>query len=189
MNASATEEEALGTLLLARARAALRRALCADPAPLPDGEALAGRGATFVTLHRQGRLRGCIGSLRPQRSLAEDVAANAVAAATRDPRFAPLQCDELDSVDIEVSLLSPAEFIDFADEDALLRQLRPHTDGLMLFAGCRSATFLPQVWDELPAPADFLAALRNKAGLPPGRSVDGLMAARYTVRKWHEERP
>ncbi|THF63490.1 AmmeMemoRadiSam system protein A [Pseudothauera rhizosphaerae] len=180
-------DDALGAVLLARARTAIARELGAAAPALPDDPALEQRGATFVTLKKHGELRGCIGSLRAQRPLGEDVAANAVAAATRDPRFPPLMAKELAEVDIEVSLLSEPEFLDFADEDDLLAQLRPFEDGLILFAGCRSATFLPQVWEQLPEPRRFLAALKQKGGLPPDYPVSQLMAARYHVRKWHEK--
>lgn len=179
----------LGDALLGLARAAIAHRLGRGPRPLvPDDARLRARGATFVTLTEDGELRGCIGSLRRSRPLGEDVIANAVAAASEDPRFEPLQADELDKVGVEVSLLSEPEYLEFADEDALLAQLRPHEDGLILFSGCRSATFLPQVWEQLPAPRDFLAALKRKAGLTPDRPVPGLMAARYQVRKWKETR-
>lgn len=186
------DADRLGPRLLARARQAIAHHLGRAPAPAAvtaDDGALGARGACFVTLTRDGELRGCIGSVRAQRALGDDVVANAVAAATRDSRFAPLRADELDAVRIEVSLLSAPEFIDFKDEAELLTQLRPGEDGLILFAGCRSATFLPQVWDALREPAAFLAALKHKAGLDPQRGVDGLMAARYQVRKWREGAP
>ena len=175
----------LGPLLLAHARAAIAAHL-AGHAPLPPEPRLAQRAACFVTLTRAGALRGCLGSVRPQRPLSEDVAHNAVAAATRDTRFPPVTAAELAALRIEVSLLSEAEFLDFRDEADLLAQLRPGIDGLHLFAGCRNAVFLPQVWEQLPTPADFLAALKHKAGLTPQRPADGLMAARFTVRKWRE---
>lgn len=176
----------LGPLLLSRARQAIAHHLGAGPAPADDPR-LGERGACFVTLHRHGELRGCIGSIRPQRPLAEDVVQNAIAAATRDPRFPPLSRDELASTQIEVSVLSSPEFIDFGDESDLMRQIVPHEHGLILFAGCRSATFLPQVWDQLPEPERFLAALKHKAGLPPDRPADGLMAARFEVRSWQDD--
>ncbi len=177
----------LGRVLLALARQAIAHHLGLAPQPvIGDDPRLAERGAAFVTLRLDGQLRGCIGSMRRSRALGEDVVANAVAAASRDPRFPPLTTDEFDAVHIEVSLLSEPDFIEFSDEAELLRQLRPHEDGLILFAGCRSATFLPQVWGQLPEPRDFLAALKHKAGLAPERPVDGLMAARYTVQKWEE---
>ena len=179
----------LGSELLRLARAAIAHHLGIGPAPEPGADPrLAERGATFVTLTLDGELRGCIGSLRRTRALGADVIANAVAAASQDPRFPQLGADEFAQADIEVSLLSEPEFIDFSDEADLLRQLRPFEDGLILFAGCRSATFLPQVWSQLPQPEMFLAALKRKAGMPVERPVDGLMAARYSVSKWHESR-
>ena len=186
MPANDTEDlTELGTILLARARQAIAHHLGLAPPPTDDPR-LAQRGACFITLTLEGELRGCIGSIRPQRALGEDVVANAVAAASRDPRFPPLAAGELEHVRIEVSLLSSPEFLDFSTEAELLRQLRPGEDGLILFAGCRNATFLPQVWEKLPDPASFLGALKEKAGLAAGRTVDGLMAARYNVRKWQE---
>lgn len=182
-----TADTDFGTLLLALARAAIAHHLGRGPAPqVGDDPRLHDRGATFVTLTRSGELCGCIGSLRRQRNLGDDLIHNAVAAASSDPRFVPLSAEDLDKVRIEVSLLSEPDFMDFDDEADLLHQLRPHQDGLILFAGCRSATFLPQVWETLPEPQQFLAALKHKAGLPPARPVDGLMAARYTVQKWEE---
>lgn len=179
----------LGPELLRLARAAIAHHLGLGPAPEPGADPRLGeRGATFVTLTLEGELRGCIGSLRRTRALGVDVIANAIAAASQDPRFPPLDADEFAQVEVEMSLLSEPEFIDFADEADLLRQLRPFEDGLILFAGCRSATFLPQVWSQLPQPEMFLAALKRKAGMPVERPVDGLMAARYNVRKWHESR-
>ncbi len=180
-------DDALGALLLAKARQAIGGLLGRMPPPTSDNDArLAARGATFVTLMRGGALRGCIGSLHAQRTLGEDIAANAVAAATRDIRFPPVTADEFDDLRIEISLLSDTEALDFDDEDALLRLLRPGQDGLILFAGNHGATFLPQVWEQLPEPRHFLAALKQKAGLPPDQPTPGLKAARYTVHKWYE---
>ena len=177
----------LGHTLLALARQAIAHRLGRAPAPVvPNDPRLHEKGATFVTLTKDGDLRGCIGSLRRSRRLGEDVLANAVAAAMEDPRFAPLEADELDTVTVEVSLLSDPEYLEFAGEEALLAQLRPGEDGLIIFSGCRSATFLPQVWEQLPEPHQFLAALKHKAGLPTHREAAGLMAARYHVRKWKE---
>lgn len=176
----------LGEILLARARHAIAHELGTEAAAPADDPRLADRGATFVTIKRNGELRGCIGSVRPQRSLGEDVVINAVAAATRDPRFPPMARSELGKIEIEVSLLSPAEFVEFSGEDELLGKLRPGIDGLVLFSGCRSATFLPQVWEQLPEPRMFLAALKQKAGLAPDRPAPNLMAATYTVQKWKE---
>ena len=177
----------LGSTLLALARQAIAHHLGRAPAPVvPDDPRLHAKGATFITLTKDGDLRGCIGSLRRSRTLGDDVLANAVAAAMEDPRFPPLEADELDAIAIEVSVLSEPEFLDFFGEEELLAQLRPGEDGLIIFSGCRSATFLPQVWEQLPEPQQFLAALKHKAGLSPHREVAGLTAARYQVQKWKE---
>ncbi len=185
--ASTAAAAGFGERLLALARAAIAHHLDAGPAPLVgDDPALAARGASFVTLRLDGELRGCIGSLRRSRALGEDVIANAVAAASRDSRFQPLSPSELKRVRLEVAVLSEPEFLDFGDEAELLAQLQPHKHGLMLFACCASATFLPQVWTQFPEPADFLAALKRKAGIRPDHHSSALMAARYTVDKWQE---
>lgn len=177
----------LGPILLGLARRSIAHRLGRGSAPtIPDDPRLREKGATFVTLTMDGELRGCIGSLRRSRALGEDVIHNAVAAAMEDPRFPPLSAAEFDAVTVEVSLLSEPEFLEFSGEQALLAQLRPGEDGLIIFSGCRSATFLPQVWEQLPEPQQFLAALKHKAGLPTNREVAGLMAARYHVRKWKE---
>jgi AmmeMemoRadiSam system protein A len=119
--------------------------------------------ATFITLECDGRLRGCVGSAEAHRPLIEDVAANAFAAAFRDGRFPPLFAHERAGLGVSVSLLSPPQPLDFADDDDLLLQLRPGTDGLILECGRRRALFLPQVWTLLPTPEAFLAQLKRKA--------------------------
>lgn len=186
LTAETTSLPALGAVLLAHARAAIHERLTGEPLPLPAHSRLTEPGATFVTLTRRGQLRGCIGSLEAHRPLAEDVRENAIAAAFRDPRFPPLTAAEWPEVAIEVSLLSPPEPIPIGSEADLLRQLRPFTDGLIIAAGPYRATFLPQVWAQLPNPRDFLAALKRKAGLDPHRPTPGLRAWRYTVTAWHE---
>ncbi|HPE06087.1 MAG TPA: AmmeMemoRadiSam system protein A, partial [Thauera sp.] len=115
-----------GTTLLALARAAIAHRLGRGPAPVvPDDPRLREKGATFITLARDGELRGCIGSLRRSRELGEDVIHNALAAAFEDSRFEPLAAEELDAVTIEVSILSEPEFLDFFGEEELIAQLRP----------------------------------------------------------------
>ena len=187
LGAGAGTENDLGERLLARARAAIEHALGLRAEPPGDDPALAERGATFVTLIRDGRLRGCVGSIKPQRSLAEDVAANAQAAALRDQRFSPLTADEWPGVRVEVSQLGRAEFIEAKDEAAVLERLRPGEDGVIFFNGCQQATFLPQVWEQLPEPRAFLAALKVKAGLAADFWGPAVMVATYPVRKWREE--
>ncbi len=175
-----------GRILTTLARNAIARALgetVADP-PRPDW--LQAPGAVFVTLTRNGALRGCIGSLEARRSLAEDLEENARLAAFGDPRFPPLTRPELDDTRVEVSVLSPAEPIAFSDEADALAKLRPGEDGVILEYGRHRATFLPQVWAQLPEPRVFMAHLKRKAGLPADFWDPQLRLWRYTVEKYEE---
>ncbi|MCX7108660.1 MAG: AmmeMemoRadiSam system protein A [Proteobacteria bacterium] len=135
--------------------------------------------ATFVTLQIQGQLRGCIGRLEASRPLAEDIADNAYAAAFQDPRFPPLRENELEGLEIHLSLLTPAEPMEFTSEQNLLDQLQPGVDGLILAEGSRRGTFLPSVWEQLPTPGEFLEHLKRKAGLPASHWSDSLKVWRY----------
>jgi len=153
-----------------------------DLAGLPP--ALTAPGASFVTLHRRGALRGCIGSLEAHRPLAEDVAGNARAAAFQDPRFPPVVREELSELDLEISVLSALVPLPAASEAELLAALRPRVDGLVLVEGRRRATFLPAVWRELPEPRQFLAHLKHKAGLPADHWSPSLQFFRYTVEEF-----
>ena len=178
------DDAARGRALLALARGAIEEALGISRGGIAAETWLREPGATFVTLRAGADLRGCIGSLEPHRALGDDVAANAVAAALRDPRFPPVRRYELDALTVEVSLLGPAEAIAFRDRADLAAQLRPGDDGLILECGTRRATFLPQVWDALPDPDDFLDELLRKAGIT---RIDACcQAQRYCVRKWIE---
>ena len=145
--------------------------------------------ATFVTLREDGELRGCIGSIDARRPLGQDVAHNARAAASKDPRFAPVGRDEVDALDVEVSLLSAREPFAAASEADALAQLRPGIDGVYLEYGGASATFLPQVWESLPDPLVFLGELRRKAGLSARFWHPDVKLSRYTVEKFRDERP
>lgn len=176
-----------GKILLAIARAAIARQLGKTIAADESPTWLDKPGATFVTLTQNGELRGCIGSLEAHRPLREDVKANALAAAFRDPRFAPLTADEMARTQVEVSLLSPMQPITFSDEEDAIRQLRPGIDGVLLEYGWERGTFLPQVWEQLPEPRDFFTHLKRKAGLPGAFWADGVKLYRYTVTKWKEE--
>lgn len=147
---------------------------------------LAQAGASFVTLMRAGRLRGCIGSLDAVRPLGTDVAENARGAAFRDPRFAPLAAEEWPQCRVEVSLLSTPKPLRFADEDDLLAQLVPGEDGVILEGGGRRGTFLPQVWEGLPEPRRFMGELMRKAGLAPDERLARCRVSRYRVIKWAE---
>jgi AmmeMemoRadiSam system protein A len=179
-------DAALGGALLSRARNAIADAFALPAAHEPSHPALAAPGATFVTLRRQGALRGCVGTLSALRPLADDVRLHALCAAFRDTRFAPLQRDEFDDLEIEVSLLEPALPMAARSDTAAQTMLRPGVDGVILeWRGAR-ATFLPQVWEQLPEPREFLAALKRKAGLAPGFWADDLKLSRYRVRKFVE---
>ncbi|MBF0137004.1 MAG: AmmeMemoRadiSam system protein A [Magnetococcales bacterium] len=132
---------------------------------MTDWPDLAQPGACFITLTRKGQLQGCIGSLEARRPLAEDLLDNAVASATRDPRFQPMQAAMLPEVRIEVSLLTPPQPFPYRDAADLMARLQPGVHGVTLTLGGRRATFLPQVWEQLPDPAQFLRHLCQKAGL------------------------
>jgi len=180
-----------GRLLLALARAAIAHKLSlvgADPLPpgRPVPDWLGVPGATFVTLTQHGQLRGCIGSLEAHRTLLDDVGANARAAAFGDPRFPPLSAEELAHTRVEVSILTPAEPMNFRDEADCLAQLRPGVDGVILEHGWHRATFLPQVWEQLPEPRQFMANLKRKAGLATDFWAPDLRVSRYRVVKFKE---
>jgi len=179
-------EQALGAALLSRARNSIAAALGAPREPEPQHPALLQAGATFVTLRSaDGELRGCIGRLDAAPRLEDDVRRNAAAAAFSDPRFDPLQAHEWHGLQVEVSLVGEAEPMPPARSAAEAhRRLRPHVDGVILEWRGRRATFLPQVWEQLPEPADFLSALLRKAGLRADFWADDLRLQRYIVRKF-----
>jgi hypothetical protein len=137
--------------------------------------------ATFVTLHKHGALRGCIGVLEAVRPLVADVAHNAHAAAFSDPRFPRVVADELDALEFHISVLSPPEDFPVASPAELLRALRPGIDGLILEEGWRRATFLPSVWESLTDPREFVGHLKRKAGLDEDHWSDRLRFKRYTT--------
>ena len=179
----------LGSTLLQLARNAIAAKFglsATTPVDLPE---LHEMGATFVTLSQNGELRGCIGTLEAWRPLLTDVQENARNAAFRDPRFDPLSKAELPITRVEVSLLTPAEPITFSSEADALAQLRPEIDGVIFTAGYHRATFLPQVWAQLPKPSQFMAHLKQKAGLPADYWGPNLQLERYSVKKWQEAMP
>jgi len=147
---------------------------------------LSEKGASFVTLRIGGDLRGCIGSLVAYQPLKDDVRQNARAAAFEDPRFYPLSVREFEQVHIEVSVLSAPEPMPFSSREDALAKLRPGVDGVILSAGRHRATFLPQVWDELPDKEEFISHLLMKAGLPPTFWDDSVRIERYTVTAFEE---
>jgi len=176
----------LGLALLTIARNAVDKHFDMEVRTVTPHPELSRLGATFVTLTQNGQLRGCIGSLEAYRSLATDVAENAVAAAFRDPRFSPLTREELPRTRFEVSLLEASEPMQFVDEADAIARLCPGIDGLILTYGSRRATFLPQVWETLPDPRRFMEQLKLKAGLPVDFWDDEITLARYGVQKWKE---
>lgn len=168
--------------MLALARASLLGAF-KQPEKTPEApDWLQAAGACFVTLsEKNGALRGCIGSLEPYRSLGVDLIANARLAAFSDPRFAPVSEQELAGLRIAISVLTPAESISSDSEQVLLAQLRPGIDGLIVELDGRKATFLPSVWQQLPEPAQFVAALKRKAGLSAHLWSPRMRWQRYTT--------
>jgi AmmeMemoRadiSam system protein B/AmmeMemoRadiSam system protein A len=136
-------------------------------------------GACFVTLKRDGKLRGCIGSAVAHRPLAEDVAARGYDAAFNDDRFPNLTAAELDGLELSLSVLSPQTPMDVANEEDLLRQLRPGIDGLIIEDKGMRSLFLPSVWEQLPDAPLFLAHLKQKAGMGPGPMSNDLKAWRF----------
>jgi AmmeMemoRadiSam system protein A len=141
--------------------------------------------ACFVTLHKHGQLRGCIGHLQATQPLVEDVAGNAYAAAFQDPRFAPVQADELPDLELEISVLSETETLPFDDRADLVDKIRPGVDGLILSsASGHRGTFLPSVWESLPSSEQFLQHLVMKAGLPSGFWSDDFKIERYTTESF-----
>ncbi|MDA8019515.1 MAG: AmmeMemoRadiSam system protein A [Thermoanaerobaculia bacterium] len=187
-----TEDDRRGALLVHLARHTLSKALDPNNAP-PLGHDLSSEswldepGAVFITLRQSdGKLRGCIGSIEARRPLLEDLRHNAVAAAVRDPRFPPVGPAELGELRLEVSCLTKPVPIVACSEAEALQQLVPQADGIILSHGGHRATFLPQVWAQLPEPRDFLCQLKKKAGLPVDFWAADIRLLRYRVRKWCE---
>lgn len=191
MPSTDAQQEAFNRSLLQMARGSIAYGLKTGKPGLPKIEpmvpAFEAERATFVTLKKQGQLRGCIGSLQAHRPLYQDIAANAFAAAFRDPRFPPLQADEFKAIHIELSLLTAPEPLPVASEADLLAKLVPGRDGLILQDGGKRATFLPAVWETLPDPRDFLTHLKAKAGMAPDHWSDSMQVQIYRAEKISEE--
>lgn len=177
--------------LLRLAREALEYGVRGEPLPPLDSSDLTPRlceaGASFVTLTEDGQLRGCIGALEPYQPLAEDVREHAVAAALEDPRFPPVSDRELNRIEIEISRLTRPVPLAYRDAKDLLSKLRPHVDGVVLRDAFRRSTFLPQVWEKIQDPAEFLCNLCYKMGADPDlwrkKHLDVLV---YQVEEFHE---
>jgi hypothetical protein len=183
-----TEAAARGSVLVGIAREAIAERLGLGPAVGREEPWLLVPAASFVTLHCEGDLRGCIGSIDAHRPLGADVAHNARAAAFSDPRFPPVERREFTALDVEVSVLSPRHALAAASESEAVQKLRPGVDGVYLEFGRSHATFLPQVWESIPDPVRFLEALRRKAELPARFWHSELRLTRYTVEKYRDER-
>lgn len=157
--------------LLRLAREAIGAAVREKPLPPVDAARLAPAlrqmGTCFVTLTASGELRGCIGGLHALDPLYEDVRQHALQAALRDYRFPPVTPDEVPSLDIEISVLTEPQPLDYGSPEDLLHRLRPEVDGVIISQGHRRATFLPQVWERVPDPELFLSMLCEKMGAPP----------------------
>jgi len=184
-----TEEER-GTLLRL-ARESLEKGVRGEHISPPDPAmltpALQSEGASFVTLTVHGQLRGCIGALEPYQSLAEDVQEHAVAAALHDPRFPPVTPAELPRIHIEISRLTRPQPLRYTDSADLLSKLNPGLDGVTLRDGYRRATFLPQVWAQLPEKETFLSHLCQKMGAPSDLwRKKHLEVETYRVEEFHE---
>jgi AmmeMemoRadiSam system protein A len=182
MNRLIPDIEAAATLLpIARASIASqfgKRHAADESAPW-----LREQGASFITLNLDNKLRGCIGSLKAHRTLLDDIKANALAAAFKDPRFKPLSAAEYENIEVEISLLSALTAMQFTDEASALAQLQPNVHGVIFEYGHHRSTFLPQVWEHFADPMMFLATLKQKAGLPPNFWEAGVKLHTYTVTK------
>jgi uncharacterized protein len=177
--------------LLGLARQSITRAVNDQPLPPIDSTSLTPllkeNGASFVTLTEDGDLRGCIGALVPSQPLVEDVQYHAVAAALQDYRFPPVRPDELSVISIEISRLTLPQVLKYENPHDLLTLLRPKIDGVILKDGHRQATFLPQVWDQLPQPRAFLAHLCQKMGASSDLWERRLLEVSiYQVEEFHE---
>lgn len=176
-----------GHILIQLARRAIATRLGVDHNVIADKPHwLEQPGASWVTLLYDNKIRGRTGTLKAHRTLADDVTANAVAAACSDPRFKPLTPGEFTDTRIEICLLSALEPVNADDEAAAIAQLRPGVDGAIFEYGRHHSSFLPEAWNEAENPADFLAQLKYRAGLPPDFWDRGVKLARYTVMRWHE---
>ena len=158
-------------LLLDLARRTVKEVVTANRLPVVDPKTLPAKFAEpkgcFVTLTENGALRGCIGNIMPQMPLYQAVIGNAQSAAIRDHRFQPVRPDELDKLQVEVSVLTVPQPLAFSSPDDLLAKLQPHRDGVVLQVNGRGATYLPQVWEQIPDKVMFLNTLSEKAGCAP----------------------
>jgi len=176
--------------LLKLARTAITSCLASEKSlrsAKPSSGVLAEKRGCFVSLHRRGQLRGCIGTLEPSNSLWEGIEENAKNAAFCDPRFQPLEKAELEDTVIEISILTEPRPLIFEDSEDLKRRLTPGVHGVILSRGRQRATFLPQVWEQLPDKERFLEHLCRKAGLGPDCwKTEGITVLVYEVEHFSE---
>lgn len=184
MSTPATLRERLRGLARASIRHGLENSCPIDVLLHEWPDSLVEKRSTFVTLQQNRQLRGCIGALEATRPLVRDLAANAFAAAFRDPRFPPVTAADFPELEIHVSVLSAIELFPVESEVELLEKLRPNVDGLVLEEGDRRGTFLPAVWRSLPEAGEFLKQLKLKAGLEPGYWSESIRAYRYTTEEF-----
>jgi AmmeMemoRadiSam system protein A len=181
-----------GLALLDLAEASIRHGLRQGSPPAVGtsdlADALRQPRSTFVTLRLGSALRGCIGSVKPKRSLAEDVSHNAYSAAFHDPRFSPLGPAEYPELSIHLSVLSDLLAVDFTSQADLLSQVRKNRDGLLLEIGPHRGLLLPSVWKDLPEKEQFLQHLKMKAGLQPDFWSNLLKIQRFTTQTFSRRR-
>jgi AmmeMemoRadiSam system protein A len=188
-----TKEQGQILVHMARATIAARLGLSdAIGTVIPDNEladpAFQEQRGTFVTLKINNQLRGCMGCLTPSETIIEGVQRNAINAAFNDPRFPALTALELEQAEIEISILTKPRELEYADGSDLLKKLRPDIDGVIISKGMARATFLPQVWQQLPGIEEFLTHLCRKAGLSSDEWGKGEMSVSiYQVQYFHEK--
>jgi len=178
--------------LLRMAREAMEHSVRGKKLPSLDYSTLSShlreQGASFVTLTIRGQLRGCIGAIEAYQPLAEDVREHAIAAALEDPRFPPVREDELSRIQVEVSRLTRPIQLEYKDAEDLLAKIRPHVDGVILKDEYRRATFLPQVWEKIPNPVEFMNNLCYKMGVNENHWRNKhLDVFTYQVEEFHEQ--
>jgi AmmeMemoRadiSam system protein A len=180
-----------GNYLLSLARTTIRNSLNNVELPQIDWKDLPEKFqqpmGTFVTITIGGSLRGCIGHIIPRETVIEGIRENAVNAAFRDPRFTPLTEAEFERVAIEISILTAPRELSYTDAEDLLNKLRPGVDGVIIKKGYYEATFLPQVWEQLPDKEQFLSQLCMKAGLSHDSwRKERLQVSTYQVQAFEE---
>lgn len=186
ININADEQEQL----LSIARQSIKQGLTSGEALRLDLTPFSGilveQPGVFVTLTQAGELRGCIGNLETSEPLVHSVASSAFNAAFRDRRFPALSAGELDHTEIEISILSEMQPMSVENRNELIKQLRPGIDGLLFEDGAYRSTFLPQVWDKLNGPEDFLQQLMIKGDLPSDYWSESIRFSRYQTLSFHE---